>query len=396
MTRFKHIYYVIFTLLVLSSCVKEVTLQPFELPDLVQDFVRKVECFDQENAALIATDGGVLLLYGEEKEQVILDADRFPDLNLIDWENTEVLYSSATETFWVIQDSVFMTLDRSKRLNIHIDQTQFNISTSNYFDYVLSNEGELHRIGFYKELWAGSSSGFTTDLYIGIYKYLGNLNNTWEEYQTEMIIKSDNVSDPNSVFTADGDLLIATNPQYIVSSFTKSITEFTLIGKAGASFDYETMYMPYLNSTSGRLIGLERIPDINSPLQNILTTVVNENDVQLVSLESACQFPEFSRGVVKLVDNNADVARFYIRSSSSQPNGESNVLGYLLSYDLSNSNCDLLSIQASSELPNSSSIQDIDVLGNTVYIGTRNGLFIYDLETLAISGYINQLLEYYL
>lgn len=396
MNKILHIFFVSLVLISLSSCVKEVTLHPFELPDLVQDFVRKVECFDQEKAALIATDGGVLLIYGDEKDQVIFDVDRFPDLNSIDWADSEVLYSESTETFWVIQDSVFMTLDRSKRLNIQTDRTQFNISTSNYFDYALSNEGELYRIGFYKELWAGSSSGFTTDLYIGLYKYIGNPNSIWQEYQTDMIVKSDNVATPNAVFTSEGNLLIATNPQFLVSRIDQLNTEFTLIGKAGASFDYETMYSPHINSSSGGLYGMDKLPDINSPLQNLLTTIVNENEVEKVSLESACQFPEFSRGIVKLIDWNGDVARFYIRSATNQINTNEVVLGYILSYNVASGNCELLDVMGNSELQSNSSVQDFDVMGNTVYIGTRNGLFVFDLETRALNGYINQLLEYYL
>jgi hypothetical protein len=396
MNRFSHSFLVLICVSILPSCVKEITLDPFELPDLVQDFVRKVECFDQEKAALIATDGGVLLIYGDERDQVIYDASRFPGLNSINWADSEVLYSSATETFWVIQDSVFITLDRQKRLNIETDRTQFNISTSNYFDYTLSNQGELYRIGFYKELWAGSSSGFTTDLYIGLYKYLGNPNNMWQEYLTDMIVKSDNVAIPNSIFTEEGDILIATNPQFRVVKIDQQNTEFNLIGKAGDGFKYETMYLPYINQTNGNLYGMATLPEINSPLQNILTTVISENEVQRKAFDSECQFPEFSRGIVKLIDWNGEVGRFYVRSSTNQTNSNDVVLGYVLSYNAESGSCEVTSIFGNNELQSASGVQDLDVMGKTVYIGTRNGLFVYDLETRALSGYINQLLEYYL
>lgn len=141
---------------------------------------------------------------------------------------------------------------------------------------------------------------------------------------------------------------------------------------------------------------MDKIPDINSPLQSILTTIVNENEVQKIALESACKFPEFSQGIVKLIDWNGDMARFYMRSSSSQPNSNDVVLGYVLSYNVVSGNCDVTTVLGNNEIQSASSVQDFDVLGNTVYIGTRNGLFVYDLETRALSGYIDQLLEYYL
>ena len=389
MNSLKNILLGVLSSVLLTSCVKEVTLTPFELPDLVQSFVRKVECFDQESAALIATDEGVLLLFADKKDQVIYDADLFPELNLINWEESEVLYSSATETFWVIQDSVFMNLDRSKSLTVHEDQTQFNISTSSYFDYTLSNDGELYRIGFYKEIWAGSSSGFTTDLYIGIYRFIGNQNNTWQEFQTEMIVKSDFQTDPNSIFMPSGELLILTNPQFVVSIISQTNTEFTLLGKAGSGFSYETIYSPYISST-GASYGFDKVPDINSPIQNLIVTQINENEVQSIALEHACDYPEQTQGVARMIDQKEEVARMYLPSFSS------NSLGYLLSYDVSSGSCDVLSLEPNSILNNSSSIQDLDVMDNTVYIGTRNGLFVYDLQTRTISSYINELLDYYL
>ncbi len=394
MNRLKYITFTIFTLLVLGSCVKEVVLKPFELPDLVQSFVRKVECFDQEKAAFIATDEGVLLLYGDEKQQVIFDASRFPELSFIDWPNSEVLYTGATETFWVIQDSIFLTFDRNKRLKIHTDRSQFNISTSNYFSYTLSNNGELYRIGFYKEFWAGPSSGFSTDLFIGIYKFIGNENNTWEEFQTDMIIKSENVAAPNSVFTPQGDLIIATNPQFLVTNISKANTQFTLLGKVGNTFKFKTIYQPYLSS-DGTVFGFDKIPDFNSPLQNILTTKINENEVQSFQIEASCAMPEFSRGIIKLVDWNENVVRLYAYSASGQPNQSIYALGYIISYNAVSGDCDVMVIESGNELTNSSLVQDMDIYGNTVFIGTNNGLFVYDIETRAVSSYLNQLLAYY-
>ena len=75
--------------LLMVGCIRETTLTPYELPDLVKSYIRKVECFDNENALLVASDEGVMLLYGEE--QVLYDANIYDELFKVEWSEAEVL-----------------------------------------------------------------------------------------------------------------------------------------------------------------------------------------------------------------------------------------------------------------------------------------------------------------
>jgi hypothetical protein len=369
--------------------VKEVTLSPYQLPDLVESFIRKVECFDEHNAAFIASDQGALLLYGEE--QVVFNAKTFDELPALDWDEVEVLYAPSTEIFWIISDSIYLQLGKNT-YEVYVDGTPFYGPTRAYYAHVLSPEGALYRIGFYKEFWDQSSGSFFSDYYLAIYRYLGQPNNAWTEYQTDLTVNSPFLTTPTAVFAENGDLIINTNPTYVVRDFTGGQVNANAYPKTGDGFTFKTSYVPHIG-TDDRLYGLNIEPSFYSPASDLFVSTLVDESVDRLDLDGLCTLPDGSQGIVKLIDWKGTVARFYIGYFTNNLSTETEALGYILSYNVVGGNCDLKRLVPGDKLKLSESIQDLDVYGDEVYIGTRDGLLVYDLETDFMESYLGQLLQ---
>lgn len=379
-----------FLVVLVVGCIRETTLTPYELPDLVKSYIRKVECFNNEDAMMVASDEGVMLLYGEE--QVLYDANVYDELFKVEWSEAEVLYSPSTEVFWVIQDSTFIQLGKNT-YDVHYDNTQFFAATQSYFAYALSTEGKLMRLGYWKEFWDQNSGSFYSDYYIGIYEYLGNNNNTWREYQTELKVNSKFLADPNFTFADNGDIIIHTNPGFIISAYTDQGATADSVSRSGQGFKFRTANRPHLAAVSGNLYGMLTEPSLLTPVTSMLSVGLTQDPVVEYVFEDHCPFPTEHQGAIKLLDWNGDVVRFYVRQYTNSLSSNTDVIGHILEYDLLNDACSITSLSSGVLLKWSESIVDLDILGNTVFIGTRDGLLIYDLETDEINSYLLNLLE---
>ncbi|MEQ9186901.1 MAG: hypothetical protein RLP15_04145 [Cryomorphaceae bacterium] len=376
-------------LLFSQGCIREITLHPYELPDLVKSYIRKVECFDNENAILIASDEGVMLLYGED--QVLFDANTYDELFKLEWSVAQVLYSESTEIFWIIQDSTFIQMGKNT-FDVHYDNTKFFAPTKSYFAYGLYGDGKLVRLGYWKEFWDQNSGSFYSDYYIGIYEYLGIENNTWREYQTDLRINSKFLATPNFAVDANDNIVLHTNPGFVITDYNDEETSADSISRTGQGFKFRTAFHPHL-SASGNIYGMRTVPTLLSPVASMLSVGLNSKTVVEHELVTNCEIPVESQGAVKLLDWKGDVARFYIRNYTNSLTPNTEAIGYMLDYDLANDACSITTLYSNEELKWSESITDLDVLGTTVYIGTRDGLLIYDLETDEISSYLLNLLE---
>lgn len=375
--------------LLMVGCIRETTLTPYELPDLVKSYIRKVECFDNENALLVASDEGVMLLYGEE--QVLYDANIYDELFKVEWSEAEVLYSQSNEIFWIIYDSTFIQMGKNT-YDVHYDNTQFFAATQSYFAYALSNEGNLMRLGYWKEFWDQNSGSFYSDYYIGIYEYLGNNNNTWREYQTDITVNSKFLANPNFTVVANGDIILHTNPGYIITAYDDQGATADSVSRSGQGFKFRTATRPHL-AASGNLYGMLSQPALLTPVTSMLSVGLTEDPVVEHVFEENCPFPMEHQGAVKLLDWKGDVVRFYVRQYTNSLSSNTDVIGHILEYDLLNDACSITSLSSGELLKWSESIVDVDILGAIVYIGTRDGLLIYDLETDEIDSYLLNLLE---
>ncbi len=372
-----------------TSCVDEIDLRPFELPSLTKSTVRRVEAFELDSALFVATDEGVMLLYGDE--QILFDAGSYDELLEIEWTNAEVLYAPTTDIFWVIADSAFLRVGRNT-FDLHYDRTNFYAPTKSYFDYALSPDGKLYRLGYYDEVWDPNSGSFFSDYMIGIYEFVGNPNNTWKETQTDLGVNSKFLADPTFVFAENGDLIINTNPVYVVTSFNQSEVVADSISKTGSGFKFRTSYQPYLSET-GHMYGLFSEPTFLTPVVAVVDHALNEEEVRLHALDENCEMPSSSQGAVKLLDWQSDQARFFVQVFSSPQTGESEELGYIMTFDLASDQCSLRSLRSHPDLKWSEGINDLDILEDKVYIGTREELMVYDLNTDDVTSYLFNAIE---
>lgn len=388
MNRFLYISLLLVTL-TLGSCIREITLTPYELPDLIDAFTRKVECFDNENAMFIASDEGVLLQYGEDR--VLFNANTFDELQSFNWDESEVLYSSSTEIFWVISDTTYLQIGRNT-FEIHYDKTKFYAPAKSYYSHVVSPEGKLYRVGYYDDIWDPESGSFYSDYYIGIYEFVGNPNNTWIANETEMKVNSEFLAIPNSAFTSDGSMLINTNPSYIVDGVASGAISYESIEKEGVGFEFRTSFRPHASSNDV-VYGLNLEPTSLTPVTSVFRAELLGSTVSAVALDGDCEIPSESQGAVKLLDWTGSTVRFYIRFFTNNLSENKDVLGYIMTYDVDGGDCSIKELKSSDELRLSESIQDLDIYGDKVFIGTRTGLLTYDLETDFIESYLTQILD---
>lgn len=373
-----------------TACVKEITLTPYELPDLVEAFIRKVECFDESNAMLVASDEGVMLIYDED-HQVLYNASSFGFLNSINWDQSLVLYAPKTEIFWVIDDTTYYRFGRTL-IDFHVDKTQFYAPTKAYYAYAVSPDGDLYRSGYYKEYWDPNSGSFYSDYYIGVYQYVGNPNNTWIEHQTNMFINSEYLSKPVFLFKDNGDMVFNTNPTFVVSNLNHAETQFTSYEKTGIGFKFKTSFRPYLHDNA-TVYGLDAAPGVLVPASGIYYGDITSPDVAARVFAENCNMPENNNGVVKCLDWKNGVARLYVRNFTNSLSSDKSALGYIMEYDLGTDNCSVKTLKSDTALKFSESIEDLDVYRGNVYIGTRNGLMVYDLSTDHLNSYLLNLLD---
>lgn len=373
----------------LTSCVKDEVLHPFAIPDLVQSYIRKVECFDQYKTIFVASDGGILLKYADD-EQVMFDASGYPVINDIQWPNAQVLYSPANEIFWVISDSIYLKAGRT-RLETFMDKTPFFAPTKAYKSFVVTPEGDLLRIGFFKEEW-NPENGFESEYFIGIYKFLSNENNPWEEYETNMTITSSFLSAPAAVFNENETLVLLTNPQYMLANYDQDYPEYEVIGKVGSGFNYKTMVLPAVGP-NGTIYGLDRVPSNISPVTHALSTLESSNLVERYEMQTLCAIEEENQGAVKLLGWAGHTLQVFYQNFTNANSLDNTYLGYIWQYDLNSGACNINYLRSDEKLRFSEPIRDVDLFDGKVYLGTRNGLLIYDLATNEISTYISTLFD---
>ena len=341
MIRIRRIGILILVIVAFNSCVEHhIDLNPFILPDLVRSYVRKVECYNEYNTAFIATDGGVLLRYGTD--QVVFNAGNYNILTQIQWEDARVLYSNSTQVFWVIEGIYILEMS-AERFQIHEDRTEFFQPTKFYFDYGLSPEGKLYRTGFYKEVWDPNSGGFDSDYFIALYEFQGFTNSVWEEFQTDMTIRSNNLASPNLFFTSEGDMILATNPQYRITSYSNDTVLFSAIGKQGQGFDYESMSLPYL-SPDDVLYGFDKQPAPFNPISHLYSSDLATNEVFRTEVDGLCSYDDEAQGLIKVLDWEGSTVRFYVQFFTNANSEDKSKLGYIMTYNAASGDCNVITL----------------------------------------------------
>ncbi|MEX2595380.1 MAG: hypothetical protein WEC59_00510 [Salibacteraceae bacterium] len=372
-----------------ASCVKEKELHPILIPSLVNGPITKVEAFDEHNSLFVGTENGVLIRLSD-KSQYIFEPTKYSKLEEVDWSVTEVLYSPIDEHFWLISNALILQFGPDF-YEEYMDETPFYEPTGFYVDYSVSPSGDLYRTGYYKEFWDPNSGSFFSDYYIGIYRFLGNPNNGWQAFETDMTISSENLVTPNAVFNQTGKMVLTTNPQYNISGLPDTV-DFIAQEKTAEGFNYKGVQDPFLIDDR-YVLGLNVHPRPFVPATELFSTTINEKPVSQLRISENCEYNNEAIGPVKLLDHSNTSCRFYIQFFSNELTKQTEDLGFIAELALDGSYCNISAIKTSEQIMFSETISDLDALGSTIYIGTENGLFLYDLQTGALTTYFDELFD---
>lgn len=389
MNKWSHIHLGLVVLLfsALCGCIDEKTLRPFILPELVNTPNYLVESCPADSTLLIAAEGGVLTRYGD-LQQYAFTVNNHPELDEIDPTNVEVLYSNVNETFWILSDSLIVSLVRDQ-ITIYEDTTAFYRPTRFYFDYCLSEDGILHRVDYYDELWDPQSGSFLSDYYLSVHRFEPGARSLWQTEETDLTIRSDQLSTPSALFSGDA-LLILTNPSYRVTGlFTEGVSTEVLSRES----TYDGLVDPVINQEDV-VYGLPSEPGFFVPFNVLLELPLTATNTQRLNLANACVPDRNVIGPVKVLQWTDDQVVLFVQYFTNELTAANDLVGYTYTYGVKDASCEINTIPSDDVLiPFSNGIRDVALLNDQLFVGTESGLLVYDFSTASWMPYLKNLFE---
>jgi len=377
--------YFISLLALVGGCIKTERLEPFPLPDIVQTAIRRVECFEQYNTMLVASDRGLYLRFSDG-DAASFESEQYDVLDNIDWTTAQVFYFHGRERFTVIEGSRVIHGTRTS-LTTRVDQTFFPFA---YMDDVMAPDGTIYRIAYYEEKWDGQS--FYSDFYIGIYE-LSSLSSSfvWDLVETQLTVSTQFISQPYSTFDDNGDLVIATNPMYRVSNIELNNIVYDSVYKSGVGFGYSSLAEPI--AVGNTIHGFDHPLGSIYAVSRLYSTEFSEGHVNQQSLVQNCSYPSGSNGPSKLLHVEGDTATVYVELAGNEEVGGQQHIGYYMKLNMKTKDCQVLPLLTSEYIKEAQNITDLDIMDGKAFVGTTVGLMVYDLSNDSVSAYARLLFE---
>jgi len=368
-------------LISITSCVRKKELSPYSLPSLVKAETEFIESNDDGSLFLVSRDGAYSK-FSDGSEKVY---ETFPvSFFYVDWKSAQVLYDSTNNRFWVTTSQWVYEANGSEIVAYAADNVG---RVSSHFSYVLSPEGDLMQLFYYRDYWDPNSGTADSEYYIEI-STLDRGSNSWSGVETDLTVSSSYLTTPHAVYS-NGKLFIATIPTYTVSNVHDASTH-QLYPKSGASAISRSIASPLVSGDE--VFGLNQLPSDGQTAGFFVFSNILENQVDHVSVASAAGNNSLG-GVSKVLDKSGEEYVGYLQSFGEDGSLNSSTLGYILTMKIGQTSGTLKALQGSGDITNSGQITTLDVADNVVYLGTFKGLYIYNLETDEITSYFNNLLN---
>lgn len=385
------IIYIILGLSVfLSGCFEEKNLRPFIFPDLVNNTNRLVESFPEDSVLFVATDGGLMVRF-KDQQYAVFPIGSFPQVSFLNLEQIDIFFDKSTEKIVIVSDSIVMRLGRNNTLETFVDDFDFYEPTKFYFDYAMSPNGKLYRIDYYTEIWDPNSGSFDSDYFIAIHEFTGVNRALWRTVETEMSVRSNFLSSPHAAFNDNGDMLIMTNPSYIVRNLNGNSIDFEAVDRAS---NFRGMIDPVWNEDARMVYGFNRNPGWFEPVDGILSAAIDQESVTFSPFSATCNLDEPVIGAVKVLQWTPSNLVMYVQLFTNELTGVKSSVGYVYTYDLSGNDCMVTAIQTDEILlPFANGINDVAFLEQELYFGTESGLLIYNVQTESFEPYLRRIFE---
>lgn len=374
----------------LTGCFEEKNLRPFIFPDLVNNTNRIVESFPEDSVLFVATDGGLLVRFKDEQYAVFPIAS-YPQVSFLNLEQIEVFFDKTTERIVIVSDSIVMRLSRNNTLETFVDDFDFYEPTRFYFDYAMSPDGKLYRIDYYNEIWDPNSGSFDSDYFIAIHEFTGANRALWRTIETNMTVRSNFLSSPHATFNSAGDMLIMTNPSYLVSNLNSGDIAFQSIDRAA---NFRSIIDPVWYEETGMVYGFNRDPGWFEPVDGIISVPIDQETAAFSFFSSTCEMDEPVIGAVKVLQWTPSHLVMYVQLFTNELTGIKSSLGYVYTYELNTQDCMVTAIKTDEILlPFANAINDVAFLEQELYLGTESGLLIYNVQTASFEPYLRRIFE---
>jgi len=365
--------------LIFTSCVKDVYLDPIDLPDVLTSFVIRVEKFSG-NALFSATNSGLYLQF-DEKDYVEFYSGDYSSWSYAQWQQAKIDYSN--EKLLATYGSKYILLSRSGITSGDFDNSSLMLRPSS----IISPTGVALQVG-YGDITVDNNNNLVYVIYIEKIEANGT-----SKIATEMKVSEANYGSIDLVFNADGDLVITTNPVFIVSDWETDASDFTTIAPTTGFTEYNSIMRPTI--VDNVVYGYINAPSIYLPANSMYKFDLSTKSVFALNQDQFCEFPEFGNGILKHLDWNGTAACMLFPTDIGFVGDQGNPLSYIYQFNLAEESCQSFVISSNSILQNSSAIADVgySFKSDTAYIGLNSGLYVYDLKTNEMTLFINSLLS---
>jgi hypothetical protein len=378
MNKIKSTFFIA-VLLAFTSCVKDVYLDPIDLPDVLTSTVIRVDKFSG-NALFSVTNSGLYLQF-DDKDYVEFYSGDYSSWSYTQWQQAKIDYSN--EKLLATYGSKYILLSRSGITSGDFDNSSLMIRPSS----IISPTGVPFHVG-YGDITVDNDDKLVYVIYLEKIEQNGTT-----KFATEMKVSEDNYGSIDLVFNANGDLVITTNPVFVVRDWETDASDFTAIAPSSGFTGYNSIMRPTI--VDNVVYGYIDAPSTNLPANSMYKFDLSTKSVFALNQDQFCQFPESGNGILKHLDWNGTTACMLFPTDIGFVGDQGNPLSYIYQFNLKEETCESFIISSNSILQNSSSIADVgyNFDSDTAYIGLNSGLYVYDLKSNEMTLFINSLLS---
>lgn len=363
----------LFAVVLLGACAKKEYLDPIQLPDVVNNEIYRTDKFS-ENELFAASNTGIYLQFGANDYVEYTWTQIGISLTSSEMRLADVHYANGV--LYISDSLLSVVITRNNKVVYQHAGIKKTASA-------ISPEGQPLLVGL-----VGKDNSIDEYVLV-IDKYENGTFNrvtTSIAYPVIPVIKQFGIS-----FTSEGKLVIGTNPLVIIDDWTTTDGSFT-------------RYTPMISNSYSRLVHPNKVDNYvfgyfdfvtpNKPASIIYRFDLNSKEVIAFDINSICNASNSSALNVKHLDWNQSISYTFLNTFSNYVE-----IGFPLFYiqklDLATGSCESIEILSNELIQSCNSITDIGFVNNSneITIGTKNGLFVYNLETKQCTKFIDQILQ---
>lgn len=362
--------------MILNSCIRDEYLDPLQVPNVVNEAVFRVDRFSEDEFAAVGESG--LYLQLAPNDYVEFDAEEIVFFN--EQEIKEARFSYQSEKLLIANGSKWMIVSRAG-----IEQGEFGFMFRP--SSMISPNGTPIHVGFGDLQDNPQTGGIEYKIFIERIE-----NGEIVRIPTNMTVPNSTYGSADITFNSSNQLVISTNPVFIVSDWDAGCENFTTLSPSSGLVEYRTIQRPSIANNA--LYGYDVNPQSFTPIQNAIKFDLTTNEVTSFSPDLLCNYPSNNTGGVKHLAWDGEESFVHVSTNQSFTSELGTPLSYIHALNVNTRECELISILSTLDLQNGFDINDIAFSpgSDKVLIATDARLYIYSLSTNTTLSFVESLL----